>query len=121
MKLISDTIGRKENPTEKDIEKAIAYAGDKFRNNDIVKLEKDQDNCLVLWIRDKQTGHCLELIENGKKKIECVSKFDSEAAIQIMINYLNGNVDWVKKYQWKTSAIVKFLDNLDRLRKSEFS
>jgi len=85
MKLISDTIGRKENPTE------------------------------------KQAGHFLELIENGKKKIECVSRFDSERAIQIMINYLKGNIDWVRKYKWKTPAIIKLLDNLDRLRKSEFS
>ena len=120
MKLISDTIGRKINATEKDIRNAIAYADGEegFNIEDIVRLEIDQDNYLVFWIGNRQTGHRLELIQSGKDRIECVSMFDSEKAIQLMINYLNGNITWVKKYQWKTPIVVELFDNLEYLRKT---
>ncbi len=120
MKLISDTIGRKINATEKDIRNAIAYADGEegFNIEDIVRLEIDQDNYLVFWIGNRQTGHRLELIQSGKDRIECVSMFDSEKAIQLMINYLNGNITWVKEYQWKTPIIVELINNLEYLRKT---
>ena len=119
MKLVSDTIGRKDNATEKDIRNAIAYADGEegFGIEDIVRLEIDQDNYLVFWIGNRQSGHRLELIQSGKNTIECVSMFDSEKAIQLMINYLNGNITWVKEYQWKTPMIVELFDNLEYLRK----
>ncbi len=120
MKLVSDTIGRKDNATEKDIRNAIAYADDEeeFGLEDIVRLEIDRDNYLVFWIGNRQTGHRLELIQGGKDTIECVSMFDSEKAIQLMTNYLNGNITWVKKYQWKTPLVLELLDNLGYLRKT---
>lgn len=120
MKLVSDTIGRKDNPTEKDIRNAIAYADGEegFGIEDIVRLEIDQDNYLVFWIGNRQTGHRLELIQSGKNTIECVSMFDSEKAIQLMTNYLNGNITWVKEYQWKKPMILELYDNLEYLRKT---
>ena len=119
MKLVSDTIGRKDNPTEKHIRDAIAFSdGDEgFCSEDIVRLQIDQDNYLVIWIGNKQTGHRLELIQKGNKAIECVSRFDSERAIQLMTSYLNGNITWIKEYQWKKPVIQEFLDNLEHLRK----
>lgn len=118
MKLISDTIGRKDNATEKDIRNAIAYADGEegFCTDDLVRLEIDQDNYLVFWIGNRQTGHRLELIQSGKDTVECVSKFDSETAILLMTNYLNGNTAWVKEYQWKKPMIVELLENLEYLR-----
>ena len=120
MKLVSDTIGRKDNATEKDIKNAIAYSdGDEgFGIEDIVRLEVDQDNYMVFWIGSRQTGHRLELIQSGKDTIECVHMFDSKKAIQLMTNYLNGNITWVKEYQWKTPIIAQLLNNLEHLRKS---
>jgi hypothetical protein len=120
MKLVSDTIGRKDNPTEKDIRNAIAYPDGEegFCSEDIVRLQIDQDNYLVIWIGNKQTGHRLELIEKGNKAIECVSRFDSETAIYLMTSYLNGNIIWAKKYQWKKPMVLEFLDNLEHLRKT---
>jgi len=117
MKLVSDTIGRKDNATEKDIRNAIAYADgvEGFGIEDIVRLEIDQDNYLVFWIGNRQTGHRLELIQSGKNTIECVTTFDSEKAIQLMTNYLNGNITWVKEYRWKTPIIRELLDNLEYL------
>ena len=119
MKLVSDTIGRKDNATEEDIRNAIAYADGEegFCTEDIVRLEIDQYNYLVFWIGNRQTGHRLELIQSGKDTIECVSKFDSETAIQLMTSYLTGNTDWVKEYQWKTPVVVELLDNLEHLRR----
>jgi hypothetical protein len=120
MKLVSDTIGKKDNPTEKDIRNAIAYSGGEegFCSEDIVRLQIDQDNYLVIWIGNKQTGHRLELIQKGNKAIECVSMFDSETAIHLMTSYLNGNIAWVKEYQWKKPIILEFLDNLEHLRET---
>jgi hypothetical protein len=120
MKLVSDTIGRKDNPTENDIRNAIAYSDGEegFCSEDIVRLQIDQDNYLVIWIGNKQTCHRLELIQKGKKAIECVSRFDSETAIHLMTSYLNGNIAWVKEYQWKKPIILEFLDNLERLRET---
>jgi hypothetical protein len=120
MKLVSDTIGKKENPTEMDIRNAIAYSGGKegFCGEDIVRLEIDRYNYLVIWIGSKQTGHRLELIQTGKKAIECVSRFDSETAILLMTCYFNGNNDWVKEYQWKKPVIQELLENLEHLRET---
>ena len=120
MKLVSDTIGKKDNPTEKDIRNAIAYSGgeEEFCSEDIVRLQIDQDNYLVIWIGNKQTGHRLELIQKGNKAIECVSRFDSETAIHLMTSYLNGNIAWVKECQWKKPIILEFLDNLEHLRET---
>ena len=121
MKLVSDTIGRKDNPTEKHIRDAIAYSDGEegFCSEDLVRLQIDQDNYLVIWIGTKQTGHRLELIQKGKKAIECVSRFDSATAIQLMTSYLNGNIAWVKKYQWKKPLILELLDNLGHLLKTK--
>ena len=120
MKLISDTIGRKDNATKKDIRNAIAYADGEegFCIEDIVRLEIDQENYLVFWIGNRQTGHRLELIQSGKNAIECVSMFDSEKAIQLMTDYLNGNITWVKEYRWKTPIVLELLKNLEYLRKT---
>ena len=108
MKLVSDTIGRKDNPTEKHIRDAIAYSDGEegFCSEDLVRLQIDQDNYMVIWIGNKQTGHRLELIQKGNKAIECVSRFDSETAIHLMTSYLNGNIAWVKEYQWKKPIIL---------------
>jgi len=121
MKLVSDTIGRKDNPTEKHIRDAIVYSDGEggFCSEDLVRLQIDQDNYLVIWIGNKQTGHRLELIQKGNKAIECVSRFDSETAIQLMTGYLNGNISWVKEYQWKKPLIQELLDNLEHLRKTK--
>lgn len=118
MKLVSDTIGRKDNPTENDIRNAIAYSDGEegFCSEDIVRLQIDQDNYLVIWIGNKQACHRLELIQKGNKAIECVSRFDTETAIHLMTSYLKGNVSWVKEYQWKNPIILDFLDNLECLR-----
>ena len=118
--LVSDTIGRKDNPTENDIRNAIAYSDGEegFCSEDIVRLQIDQDNYLVIWIGNKQTCHRLELIQKGNKAIECVSRFDSETAIHLLTSYLNGNIAWVKEYQWKKPIILEFLDNLERLRET---
>ena len=120
MKLVSDTIGRKDNPTEKDIRNAIAYSDGEegFCSEDIVRLQIDQNNYLVIWIGNKKTGHRLELIQKGNKAIECVSMFDSETAIYLMTSYLNGNIIWAKEYQWKKPMVLEFLDNLEHLRKT---
>lgn len=120
MKLISDTIGRRDNPTEKDIRDAIAYPDGEegFHSEDIVRLEIDQDNYLVIWIGNSQTGHRLELIEKANKAIECVSRFDSETAIYLMTSYLNGNIAWAEEYQWKRPIVQEFLDNLEHLRRT---
>lgn len=116
MMLFSDTIGRKEQPTEEDIKKAIAYAGEKFNVNDLVKLEIDQDNYLSVWIGDKQTGHRLEIRRRGAKNQEIILHIDSYTASKLMISYLNGSIDWMKDYQWKKTAVVQFLDNLELLQ-----
>ena len=116
MMLFSDTIGRKEQPTEDDIKKAIAYGGEKFRVNDLVKLEIDQDNYLSIWIGDKETGHRLEIRQSGVRNRECIPHFDSETAIKLMISYLNGNIDWMKEYQWKKTAAVQFIENTELLQ-----
>ena len=114
MKLVSDTIGKKNNPTENDIINAIAYSDGEegFCSEDIVRLEIDQDNYMVVWIGNKQTGHRLELIKKDNRAKECVARFDSETAIHLMTRYLNGKISWEKEYQWKKPLIQEVLDNL---------
>ena len=36
-------------------------------------------------------------------------------AIQLMTNYLNGNITWVKEYRWKPPKMQKLLDNIEYL------
>jgi len=111
MILRTDTIGHFEQPTELNIQSAIAYPGENVSANDLVKLMIDDQNYLCVWIGTKEIGHTLEL-RMGSNKIACKEKFDSETAITVMIQYLKGNTTWLKNYSWEKSISQKFLENI---------
>ena len=114
MELRTDTIGHIEKPTEIDIRSAISYPGEKASEHDLVKLMIDETNYLCVWIGKKETGHTLE-IRTDKTKLACKEKIDSESAIQVMIKYFHGDLEWVKQYSWEKSISQKFLENIQLL------
>jgi hypothetical protein len=114
MRLRTDTIGHIEQPTELDIRSAISYPGEKASERDLVKLMIDDKNYLCAWIGKKEIGHTLEII-TGTTKLACKEKFDSESAINLMIKYFYGDLDWTKRYSWEKSISQKFFENIQLL------
>ena len=102
MRLRTDTIGHIEQPTEIDIRSSISYPGEKASERDLVKLMIDDKNYLCVWIGKKEIGHTLEIM-TGTTKLECKEKFDSESAINLMIKFFHGDLDWTKRYSWEKS------------------
>ena len=114
MELRTDTIGHIEKPTEIDIRSAISYPGEKASEHDLVKLMIDDTNYLCVWIGKKETGHTLE-IKTDKTKLTSKEKIESESAIQVMIKYFHGDLEWVKQYSWEKSISQKFFENIQLL------
>jgi hypothetical protein len=114
MILRTDTIGHFEKPTEANIREAISYPGENARENDLVKLMIDDENCLCVWIGRKESGHLLEF-RCRSNKVACKTRLNSETAIQIMVKYLNGGMSWIDEFSWEKSISQKFLENLQIL------
>ncbi|MBW1694199.1 MAG: hypothetical protein JRJ41_08570 [Deltaproteobacteria bacterium] len=114
MRLRTDTIGHIDKPTETDIQSAISYPGKKASENDLVKLMVDDTNYLCVWIGKKEIGHTLE-IKTDSTKLACKEKFDSESAIQLMIKYFHGDLEWLKQFSWEKPLSQQFLENIQLL------
>ena len=57
MQLRTDTIGHFNSPTEDNIKNAISYPNDIVIENDIVKLQINDDYYLCFWIGTEKKGH----------------------------------------------------------------
>ncbi len=114
MILRSDTIGHFEKATEINIQSAISYPGEKASENDLVKLMIDDSNYLCVWIGKKETGHTLA-IKTDTKKLTCKEKIDTESAIQLMVKYFHGDLEWINQYSWEKSISQRFFENIQLL------
>jgi hypothetical protein len=111
MILRTDTIGHFENPTAANVDSAIAYAGEGVRENDLVKLMIDESNYLCVWIGNKASGHRL-VLRYGSTTVDCIKRLDTTTAVEIMNNYLKGDITWYKNYRWDQPIVQKFIENL---------
>ncbi len=117
MILRTDTIGHFEKPTEQNLKDAISYPNLTVRENDIVKLQVN-DNCYIaVWIGSKEKGHRL-VVRFDDRKVECASRIDSATAIELMKKYLNSDMSWFKSYSWDQPIVEKLLENIKRLTNS---
>ena len=118
MILRTDTIGHFKKPTELNIQAAISYSGENARENDLVKLMIDDDNYICIWIGKREIGHLLEL-RFRSNKVSCKKHLSSESAIQVMMEYLHGDMSWFKELSWDKSISQKLLENFQILVESK--
>ena len=77
----------------------------------------DDNNFISIWVGKRAIGHRLTL-RTGSWKLESSEKFSSEIIVELMIDYLNGDLSKLDKLQWKRPLDKIFLDNITKLMNS---
>ena len=119
MILRTDTIGHFSDPTETDVRKAITHGDNGKCENYIVKLMIDDDHYLCVWIGNKGVRHRI-VFKFGSTKVECSEKLKTEAAIELMNQYLIGDTTWFRNYQWDRPLGQDLFDNLEILGQKKY-
>ncbi len=117
MQLRTDNIGHFDNPTEKNIRKAVTYSGEGGQEGDIVKLMSNEDNFLSIWIGKRSVGHRMTL-RTGPWKLDSAEKLSSEIVVDLMIRFLHNDSSALKNIQWTRPLDRVFLDNIMKLKNS---
>ena len=115
MELRTDTIGHFDTPTEENIRNAVKYSGEGAREGDIVKLMRDEENFVSIWIGHRSSGHIL-ILRSGPWKSECTERVTSEKVVDIMIKYLQNDLSPLKEMQWQRPFDMVFIDNIMKLK-----
>ena len=111
MILRSDTIGKIESPSDKDIDKALYHNGKRPQNNDIVKIEKPNGDYLSAWYFEDYDRFDLTHRQDGVQK-KSSSKLTIQEVSRYLKQYNNNDLSFVNDLSWEKTACQILLENL---------
>jgi hypothetical protein len=100
MRLRSDTIGQVDTPGDVDLERAFAPGGAVPRNNDIVKLEREDGDYLSAWYFVDGDEWAVTICKQGTQ-LQMARNTSPDETLRIFKDYNRDDLEWIERFQWK--------------------